>query len=115
MPKAAPLVTAAPGARNHPSWGRNTVNNRRGKYPTALRWLRHPTAAPAIYWSHQTEIPDSCSYGIHFRPHELTAGVTGLCPLQTQLGCMWGDCSLGKTRRRIPCGLGDRVKPMTHS
>lgn len=37
MPKAAPRVTAAPGARNHHNWERNPVSNRRGKSPIALR------------------------------------------------------------------------------
>lgn len=74
MPKAAPLVTAAPQARNHHSWGRNTFSNRRDKSPIALRYLRHPQicCCSCNYWSHQIEIPDGCSYGIHFRPHELT-------------------------------------------
>lgn len=37
MPKAAPPVTAAPGARNHHNWERNPASNRRGKSPIALR------------------------------------------------------------------------------
>lgn len=37
MPKAAPPVTAAPGARNHHNRERNPASNRRGKSPIALR------------------------------------------------------------------------------
>lgn len=37
MPKAAPPVTVAPGARSHHNWERNPASNRRGKSPIALR------------------------------------------------------------------------------